>query len=45
MPILGVSETPLYHLSVRALLGLGPNTPLLGLQLPLQNPITMAMAL
>lgn len=32
MPILGVSETPLYHLSVRALLGLGPNKPLLGLQ-------------
>lgn len=32
MPILGVPETPLYHPSVRALLGLGPNKPLLGLQ-------------
>lgn len=29
---MGVSEAPLYHLSVRALLGLGPSKPLLGLQ-------------
>lgn len=32
MPILGFPERPFYHLSVRALLGLGPNKPLLGLQ-------------